>query len=371
MRRLSTRVLIELTIGLALLGVVVWMTLTPPGRHVAPAWPLPFRLSYGATRDLPGVTMRLVAGGAVALLGVAGLAGARWLPRRRLVQAGAAAGLALGGVIAVPPLVVGAYPTTYQTPPVAYSVESIAAGGRVYGRTCTGCHTVDASDLLGPRTARHTAGDLFWFLTRGIPGTAMPGFAERLGEEARWDLVNVIRARAMARTAGGLTASIEDRAGIVSAPDFSYAVGPTPPHSLRELRGRKIVLLVLFTLPASRARLAQLAQAYETLVAMGVEVIAVPIGGDPDILRSLGPDSRVFYPVVTDGGRAIVATYRLFGPPAPRPGHLEFLIDRQGYLRARMAAFPGTLPGLSALLTQAEGLNREPQARVPAIEHVH
>jgi hypothetical protein len=131
------------------------------------------------------------------------------------------------------------------------------------------------------------------------------------------------------------------------------------------------VLLVLFTLPASRARLAQLAQAYETLVAMGVEVIAVPIGGDPDILRSLGPDSRVFYPVVTDGGRAIVATYRLFGPPAPRPGHLEFLIDRQGYLRARMAAFPGTLPGLSALLTQAEGLNREPQARVPAIEHVH
>jgi putative copper resistance protein D len=371
MRRLSTHVLMELTVGLVLLGVVAWMTLTPPGRHVAPAWPLSFRLSYGATRDLPGVTPRLVTGGTVAFLGVAALAAARWLPRRRSVYAGAAVALMLGGVIAIPPLVVDAYPTTYQTPPISYSVESIGAGSRLYTDSCTGCHAIDASDRLGPRAARYTAGDLFWVLTRGIPGTAMPGFARRLGEEARWDLVNVIRARAMARIAGRLTASVGDRAGIVSAPDFEYAVGPTPPHSLRELRGRKIVLLVLFALPESRDRLVELARGYETLTAMGAEVIAVPTDGDPGVLKRLGTETLIFYPVVTEGGPDIVTAYRLFGAPAPTPRHLEFLIDRQGYLRARMTAFPGTLPGLSALLTQVEGLNLEPQILAPAIDHVH
>ncbi len=371
LRRLSVHVLAELTLGLALLGVVAWMTLTPPGRHVAPTWPFPFRLSYGATRELPGVTPRLLAGGAVALLGVAGLGAARWLPRRRIVYAGATAAIALGGVVAVPPLVVDAHPTTYQTPPLFYSVESISAGGRLYGDACTGCHAADASDVLGPRAARHTAGDLYWWLSAGIPGTGMPGFAQRLTEENRWDMVNFLRARAMARTASRLTASIDDRAGIVSAPDFAYAVGPTPPHSLRELRGRKIVLLVLFTLPESRDRLAQLAQGYETLVRMGAEVIAVPTDGDPTILKRLGPESRIFYPVVTDGGPDIVSSYRLFGPPGQTPKHVELLIDRPGYLRARMAAFPGTLPGLSALLTQIEGLNLEPQTLAPALDHVH
>jgi putative copper resistance protein D len=371
MRRLSLHVLLELAFGLALLGVVAWMTLTPPARHVPPSWPLPFRLSYGATRDLPGVVPRLLAGGVMVLFGIAGLGVARQVPWRWPGYAGAAAAIVLGGVVAVPALVVNAYPTTYQTPPVAYAVDSISAGSRLFGEACTACHAPDASDVLGPRVARHTAGDLYWWVTEGIPGTGMPGFGRRLSGDHRWDLVNLLRARAMARTAGALTASIEDRDGIVSAPDFVYAVGPTPPHSLREHRGRKIVLLVLFTLPESRERLDQLAGGYETLLSMGAEVIAVPADGDPGILRRLGPASQIFYPVVTDGGPDIVATYRLFHPPGAAPRHLELLIDRQGYLRARMAAFPGVLPGLSALLTQIEGLNLEPQVLEPAIEHVH
>ena len=45
----------------------------------------------------------------------------------------------------------------------------------------------------------------------------------------------------------------------------------------------------------------------------------------------LGASPPVLFPVVTDGNEDIIATYRLFAPGAT---HAEFLIDRQGYIRA-------------------------------------
>ena len=44
------------------------------------------------------------------------------------------------------------------------------------------------------------------------------------------------------------------------APDFSFAVGPMPPRSLKDYRGLRTVLLVLYSLPASQPRLTQLAR---------------------------------------------------------------------------------------------------------------
>ena len=87
------------------------------------------------------------------------------------------------------------------------------------------------------------------------------------------------------------------------APDAAFAVGPTPPRSLREYRGRKIVLLVLYSLPDSRPRLADLAELYPHLVLLGVEVVAVPRDGSSDAIRQLGTHAR---PVVPrgHGGRA-------------------------------------------------------------------
>lgn len=369
MRQLARLVGIEGALGLGILGLVAWLAITPPGRHVPPTWPLPFRLSYGATADRPGVAARIGWGGATALVGLAGLVTAGRLPRRRLVSAAAIASLALGGFIALPPLVVAAYPTTYRVPPIPYQVQSIATGAMIYGARCLPCHTADANDLLSDRTARHTAGDLFWWLTAGVPGTRMPAFGDQLSDEQRWDLVTLLRARAAGAAAQRLGASVEPPT--IVAPDFQYAVGPTPPHSLRDDRGQKITLLVLFTLPESRPRLRQLAQVYDTLARMGVEVIAVSTRAEPDILRRLGADPLVVYPVVTDGARDLVRSYQMFAPGPPAPKHLEFLIDRQGYLRARMSGFPGELPGLGALLTQIQGLNLEPQTVESAEDHLH
>jgi putative copper resistance protein D len=371
MRRLALQAGAELGCALGVLVVVAWMSVTPPARHVPPTWPLSFRLSYEATADLPGVRARVVAGAAVALLGAIGLGVALWRRRRRLALVCAALAAAVAGVVALPPLAVDAYPTTYQRPAVAYHALSITAGAEVFAMTCAACHAEGASDVTGPKTDRRTAGDLLWLITRGIPSARKPGFGDRLSEDARWDLVNFLRARSAGAAARSLGPTVEREPAPIVAPDFSYAVGPSPSHSLREYRAQRIVLLVLFTLPESRPRLAQLAQAYGTIGSFGAEVIAVPMRPDRDILKRLRGSPNIFYPVATEGAGEIVRAYSLFRPPDTAPRHAEFIIDRQGYIRARVTALPGQLPGLSSLLTQLETLNQEPQLLEPAAEHVH
>jgi putative copper resistance protein D len=167
----------------------------------------------------------------------------------------------------------------------------------------------------------------------------------------------------------------------VVAPDFTYAVGPTPPRTLKELRGRAVALIVLFTLPGSRARLEQLAAAYAQLELLRAEIIAVPSDADPRIIRRLGGPPLMLFPVVTEGAVEIVPAYRLFTQTSSTPtvsasspiGHVEFLIDRQGYIRARWSPGDGgqgwDTP--SALFTQVRALNDERPITAAPDEHVH
>jgi hypothetical protein len=67
--------------------------------------------------------------------------------------------------------------------------------------------------------------------------------------------------------------------------------------------------------------------------------------------------------VVTSGGAEIVATYALFAD-AP---HAEFLIDRQGYLRAKAGGPIDT----GRLLSNVQTLNEEKVVAPPPSEHVH
>jgi peroxiredoxin len=80
--------------------------------------------------------------------------------------------------------------------------------------------------------------------------------------------------------------------------------------------------------------------------------------------------------MIADPDSRVAAAYALFrrtenGVP-PVPDHIEFLIDRDGYLRGRWT--PGEKPDWSRipeLLAQIEMLDREgPHESAPA-EHVH
>lgn len=381
MRRLAQFMAGEAALALAMLGVVAALGLTPPARHEQPSWPLPFRLALSALDTAPDLRLRALVGSQLAVLGavivLAALVARAWrLTALMVAIVLSGAGLALLG----PALAVDAYPTTYRRPAVPYQAASIDQGARLYRAHCVACHGPAGAgdgpatrgrprppaDLRAPRVGLHTAGDLFWWITRGVPGGGMPGFADRLSEEERWDLVNFMRALGAAPAARRLGPTVEpDRPWLV-APDFAFAVGPIPAQALREYRGRRIVLLILYSLPVSRPRLAQLAQGYPLLAMLGVEVIAVPRDASADAIRRLGPEPRAMFPVVTEGAREIVAAYDLF---ADTP-HAEFLIDRQGYLRARWAPAGDPARPLNLLLAEIQQLNEE-RPRAAADEHVH
>jgi mono/diheme cytochrome c family protein len=89
--------------------------------------------------------------------------------------------------------------------PVAATESSLAAGGKIYSKTCFMCHgkTGDAdgpavielnihpAKLSDPKLATESDGSLFWKITTGKK--PMPAFGKRFSETDRWHLVNYVR----------------------------------------------------------------------------------------------------------------------------------------------------------------------------------
>jgi putative copper resistance protein D len=358
--QLRRNAFVEAALGLAVLGVVGALGVTVPAVHVQAVWPFSFTLDWGAAAGAEGLIGALLVAPLVALGLVA--AGLR-AHRRALAGAGVAVLIAAFG-FALRLFAAPAVPTTYFHSPVRYSADSIVRGAALYAGHCAACHDAPArAPDLTAHWSHHREGDMFWWIEHGIPGTAMPGFAGRIDERGAWDLLNVLRARADAEAAGMLDASVKPWVAI-AAPDFSFQVGTRAQESLADLRGRSAVLLVLYALPGSSARLDLLADAAEELHRVGVRVIALPLRGPP-------PTGIRDADILADPDPRIAAAYALFARKgAAEP--VEFLIDRQGWLRARWT--PGAEPGwnsIAALVQQAGILSREPQrARAPA-RHVH
>jgi putative copper export protein/mono/diheme cytochrome c family protein/peroxiredoxin len=396
--RLRRQVLAEATIGGVILAVVAVLGITTPGRHDVVSWPLSFRFAWDATRTLPGVQTRVAVGSQIAVLGLVAVLLAVIVQRRgrALVATGGALAIGVGVAVALPPIAVDAHPTTYVRPTVPYAAASIAEGRRIYRAQCTACHGVAGwgdgpaaaglrpppADLTAKHTGDHTAGDLFWWVSHGIPGSAMPGFTGRVGPEARWDVINYVRLLGAAEAARGYGPVAVARPAVV-APDFAYTTGvggTGDSRALKDFRGQGPVLVVLFTLPGSLDRLVRLNEIYATLRLAGGEIIGVPIQPVPDLYRQIG-DRSIFFPLVVDGAAEAAETYLEFRrdltapgqlPEPPVPSHLELLVDRQGYLRARWMPKDGdgwTDP--ATLVAEIQRLVREaPTAPFPS-EHVH
>jgi putative copper resistance protein D len=391
MARLGRFVAGEAALALLILLITAALSVSPPAVHDTIRWPFAVRWSWEAASQLPGGPTRVLIGAQVAFVGFLALIVGLLLRSWRVVLAGVGGGaLVIGLWLALPPLSVDAYPTTYRRPAVPYQAVSVANGAALYRAHCATCHGATGrgdgpggaglpkrpADLTAPHAAEHTAGDMFWWLTHGIVAAGMPPFGGVLTEEDRWDLINFTRTLAASERARQMTPLVQPNRPWLVAPDFSIAVGPVAPRSLKDLRDRWMAHLVLFTLPESRPRLAQLAEAYNTLQATGIEIIAVPMGDGGEIIRRLGARPAVLFPVITDGAADIATTYALLarglGTPAS-PLHAEFLVDRQGYVRARW--LPGS-PGrgwddLPALVEQILILDKETPTGPPPDEHVH
>ncbi|MFA5938102.1 MAG: CopD family protein [Sinimarinibacterium sp.] len=374
---------VELGLALGLLLLGAGLAQTTPALHDQPLWWLPWRVSVEATWP-QWPSMPLVLAGAVLLA-----AAVFWRRRRIAASALGAGGLALvAWALSVP-----AFPDTFRRADVPYLAESIANGQRLFETHCVSCHgrgglgygvraaglAVPPANLSEPHTALHTAGDMYWWFSHGIPASGMPGYADRLDGSERWDLVNFLRAFSQGFEARVLGPRIQPLQPWLGAPLFYFDDVSGGRADLKDFRRRSAVLLVFLDGrdPAAGRRLAALDAARPRLAAAGLQVIAIAIAA-PTQLPALD------IPVLGgDAALPVWSAYQLLSRTladrgdADRLGmawhHAEFLIDRFGYVRARWIP-QDTGAGwddLDSLLHQIERLQSEPELRPPPDLHIH
>jgi mono/diheme cytochrome c family protein len=91
--------------------------------------------------------------------------------------------------------------------PVPPDQRSLAAGEATYQQHCAVCHgdtgrgdgpgglrlVPRPADLRVHMAAGHTDGQLFYWVSYGVTGTAMPAWSDTLSGQDRWDVINYIR----------------------------------------------------------------------------------------------------------------------------------------------------------------------------------
>lgn len=399
-QRLRKWVRIEfvLALGIVLLATIVANTV--PAKHaIIQNWPYPFRFSIAATWGDESVMARVWAGLALLVLAGGAIVSGRikhWSKKRRI---GIPAVLVIAAMAAaLPPLAIDAYPETYRKTPVPFDTISISNGSALFAEDCVACHGPQGKGngilaktfakppvdmLTEPHTAKHTAGDFFHWLTYGIPDTGMPLFADKLSEEDRWDVVNYLHAMSRGYQARLMSPRVKPNQPQPSMgpPNFSYVAHDGSSGTLKDFREQKTVLLVMFSWPQSQARLEQLRQAHERLSGSNTQILAVPMN-DPDPQEMAAITASLPFPVVTQGAAEITRSYALFRRTLDRPdllgegslpGHMEFLVDRYGYLRARWIpeADGAGWTEIDTLQQQLAQLNREKEILPPPSDHVH
>jgi putative copper export protein/mono/diheme cytochrome c family protein len=388
LRRLWRNAACEIGLGLVVLLTVGALVHLTPGVHDQPVWPFPITINPAEIGVVPGTGLVLLAAAAAAALSLAAAALALW-QRRWLLAAASIGAVAVASGVGLRPVVVEAFPTSYMHSPIRYGSLSIAHGMPLYAENCVACHgrygygdgpaaaslPARPADLTRVHFYSHGEGTLFWWVSHGVAGSAMPGFADQLSETQRWDLIAFLRAQADAERAKFMAADVEPR-GPVVAPDFAFQIGHAPQETLMQQRNRFVVLLVLFDDARSLPRLRELDAATAELDRAGVRVIALPTA--KDAAASDKPGSALSHLSIAVTDPETIATYSLFrrtlsveGVPA-MPPHMEFLIDRQGYLRYRWSPAYGTRwSRMTELVKRIASLNNEP-APPPAPEgHAH
>ena len=342
-RLLQRNAIAEIVAGLGVLAIVGVLGVTLPAVHATPIWPFAHTLSIARALQSPWLQMALAAAGLTACVCLGVLLNG--LRRHRVWQVlGSVAVIAGLGAIFVPMLATRAYPSTYWSSPIRYTTDAIVVGSALYAANCRECHGLTRFDLerAAPRPGatafdatdhalRHRDGEHYWWIAHGVPGTSMPAFGPRLSDDDIWYLIEFLNAQVEAEEATAMTDRIKPLRAI-AAPEFTFESADRPQESLRQLRGEVAVLLVLYTLPESLPRLGELAADARSYAAAGARVIAAPFVG---FGAELPGDVRN---AIATSDATVAAAYALFarqGAESRPPAHVEFLIDRDGYLRVR------------------------------------
>jgi len=149
-----------------------------------------------------------------ALLGAAMLALTfRLRPRQSVGTRGMRGVRACCAVLALLGLVVFGYNSTDRTAtsgltnPTPNNAATLAVGQQVFTQNCATCHGAGGrgngplatqlqprpADLASGHLAGHTDGDIYQWVTQGIPGTGMPAFSGTLSQEEIWSVIRYVR----------------------------------------------------------------------------------------------------------------------------------------------------------------------------------
>jgi putative copper export protein/mono/diheme cytochrome c family protein len=356
LRGITASIAIEAALGLAALCAGASLATQPPSAHVAPWWPFPYRLGTELLAEPELRSEALTA--CVAMVGGLGLV-ALAIHRRRIALFALvpAAALFVTAAPTLPPFLVEAFPTTFQQSPTGFTAASIAHGAALFQEHCTACHGAEGrgdgpqakaaaagpADLTAAHVFDHSEGDLFWWISEGMPRGAMPGFAGAIDEAGRWALVDFVRANAAGHWPDDDPAKPKLR-----APDFAFACPDGAQRSLSDLAG---VAHLVFAPTAS------VAGQERRLGTLGL----AEIGWTP------GP--KMPAPFCEALGEEIATAYAvLAGVPPDRIAGREFIVAG-GWLRARGDAASWSDP---AAFRAAVGRARTtPLPAAPRAAHVH
>lgn len=389
---------------LAVLIVIFASELAGRNEHEDIIWPLPFRFSIAATWGGPWVATYVIGGAALVLAGC-GLIAVSVFPKlrpssfkpsqQRPALIGGAVAAVAGAALALPAISVQAYPDTFLGSDISYSVESIASGLDTFEQNCTPCHGASGlgngpmaaslprvpADFSAPHTALHTGGDLYWWVTHGIP-TGMPAFEDALTSDQRWDLINFLGAFSVGYQGRVIGPTIAANQAWMAPPDFSLTDEAGVVSLDVDYRGKSALLLAFLPGgPEDKARLEQLIAARERLEALGAKIVLIAPPKTGDALRALALGKTLTVEQNQDYAFAAYGLLmRTFADPKVDAArvpieHMEFLIDRSGYIRARWVPSQETSADswadLSLLEEQLRLLNKEPLRAPPPDVHAH
>jgi copper resistance protein D len=347
LRALARNSLVEATFGLAILIIVGALGTLPPGAHVLqPTWPFTVRYSNAAFGDAElratlALALWAIGGGLLcgAMPILIGTRARRAHPRMApwLIAAGATVAIACVAYF-VPTLTlvtVEAYPTSFYVARTGYSASSIVQGANLFATHCASCHgregrgdgpagrfmRVKPSDLTADHVDSHTDGDFYWWITNGIR-EVMPPFGFALDEQARWNVIDFVRANADAARLGRAPGKVTNIG--YRAPDFSAACPDGSTVSRDRLHGRIAHLVIAGRVSAARA-------AHLAAHDRGVVTIAIPVAEVATGAACRADDVELATVLAMFGGKDV-----------GQGDGLEFLVDAAGTLRAVWA--PGGKP---------------------------
>jgi putative copper resistance protein D len=139
-------------------------------------------------------------------------------PRRHVQSAAILAGIAMvtyvlaftvAPNIPTPPV---PFTARFQSNPVPDTQESIDAGRTLFRANCVICHGPQGlgngpqAFTLNPKPFNlqvhvplHPTGEVFYWISNGVPGTGMPAWKDTLTEEQRWQIIRFVDALAAGR----------------------------------------------------------------------------------------------------------------------------------------------------------------------------